>query len=88
MLGEEVAAGPGQGTAAGEKNSQYSDVSAPGKAHGGHSRTVRRAELWENSASKVPHDFSGYSHPTQPREKVDVWRLFVQGRDPTRRARQ
>jgi hypothetical protein len=62
-------------------------------------RMVKLAELWERVSSKGTRYFSGLmggcqvllfddgekDHPTRPGEKVRIWRLMVQERDPARR---
>jgi hypothetical protein len=62
-------------------------------------RMVKLAELWERVSSKGTRYFSGFmgdcqvllfdggekDHPTRPGEKVRIWRLMVQERDPARR---
>jgi hypothetical protein len=64
-------------------------------------RMVRIAELWERTSGKGTRYFSGHmgdaqllmfdggerEHPTRAGEKVHVWRLMVQERDPNRRPR-
>ena len=62
-------------------------------------RMVKLAELWERTSAKGSRYFSGFmgdcqlllfdggekGHPTKPGERVHVWRLMVQERDPARR---
>jgi hypothetical protein len=62
-------------------------------------RMLRLAELWERTSAKGARYFSGFmgdvqlllfdggekEHPTRPGERVHVWRLMAQERDPNRR---
>jgi len=65
-------------------------------------RMVKLAELWERTSARGTRYFSGFigdcqvllfdggekDHPTRPGERVHVWRLMVQERDPSRRPAQ
>jgi hypothetical protein len=62
-------------------------------------RMVRIATLWERVSAKGTKYYSGYMgdcqllmfdggekpHPTRPGERVRIWRLMVQEKDPDRR---
>jgi hypothetical protein len=62
-------------------------------------RLVKLAEMWERISTKGTKYYWGYlgscslvmfdageqDHPTRPGERVHVWKLFVQERDPERR---
>jgi hypothetical protein len=63
---------------------------------------VQLAELWGRTSARGKRYFSGYmgdaqvllfdggekDHPTRPGERVRVWRLMAQERDPNRRPRR
>ena len=62
---------------------------------------VKIAEMWERTSAKGTRYFSGFlgdaqlllfnagerDHPTRPGERVRVWPLMIQERDPSRRPR-
>lgn len=62
-------------------------------------RMVKLAELWERESARGLRYFSGFmgdaqvllfdsgerDHPKRPGERVRVWKLMVQERDPSRR---
>ena len=62
-------------------------------------RMVKLTELWERTSAKGTRYYSGFlgsaqlllfrdgerDHPTRPGEKVVVWKLLAQERDPNRR---
>jgi hypothetical protein len=68
-------------------------------ARNGNSRLVKLMTLWRKTSKSGKEYFSGFlgdaqvvvfrkgerEHPKDPTQTIDVWELFVQERDPSRR---